>query len=307
MRGLKHLIFPVIFLFVLGMVGCVSSERIVLDPESRDFYDTAQFIMKKEEKKIFKHLPDQESREEFINEFWAKRDPDPDTEENEFKQEFFKRVEYANQRFKEGIPGWKTDRGRIYIIFGPPDKIERNPVILGSNIKGLLLWVYFRYDFAIEFVDKRGNGTYNFDPYTGVHGDFFAALEEVKLEQIFRTEGDLEQKSVNFEVAFDSKKNEIVVSIPVYSLIFKAEDGLLKADFEFEFFIYEKEGKGKNKFSRDAHFEKKEDEVLQLNNIIFTFPFDLKPGEYYFDVAIFSKEIVKTRKIFEITVRKYDG
>lgn len=306
MRGLKHLIFPVIFLFVLGMVGCVSSEKIVLDPESRDFYDTAQFIMKKEEKEIFKHLPDKESREEFIKEFWAKRDPDPDTEENEFKQEFFKRVEYANQRFKEGIPGWKTDRGRIYIIFGLPDKIERNPFILDSNIKGLLLWIYYRYDFAIEFVDKRGNGTYTFDPYTGVHGDFFAALEEVKQEQIFRTEGDLEQKSVNFEVAFDSKKNEIVVSIPVDSLIFKAEGGLLKADFEFEFFIYEKEGEGKNKFSRDAHFEKKEDEVLRLNNIIFTFPFDLKPGEYYFDVAIFSKEIVKSRKIFEIIVRKYD-
>jgi len=307
MRGLKHLIFPVIFLFVLGMVGCVSSEKIVLDPESRDFYKTAQLIITKEEKEIFNHLPDKESRGEFIKEFWTKRDPDPDTEENEFKQEFLRRIDYANKYFKEGIPGWKTDRGRIYIIFGPPDKIERNPVLMGPDIKGLLLWIYYRYDFAIEFLDKRGNGTYTFDPYTGVHGSFFAALEEVKLGQALRTEGDFEQKFVDFDVEFDSEENEIVVSIAVDALTFLDEEGLLKADFQFDFFIYEKEGTEKHKLSRSAHFEKPEDEVLRLEDIVFTFPFDFKPGEYYFDVTIISKAIPKTRKIFEINVPKNDG
>ena len=83
-------------LLVLGMISCGLSREIELDPVSLDFYETAQLIMTKQEKEIFKHLPDQESREEFISDFWAKRDPDPATEENEFKEEFFRRIEYAN-------------------------------------------------------------------------------------------------------------------------------------------------------------------------------------------------------------------
>ena len=106
-------------LLILEMIGCAPFKKIVFDPESREFFEKAQLIMTKQEKKIFEHLPDKESREDFIQEFWAKRDPEPYTEENEFKQDFLKRIDYANKYFKEGIPGWKTDRGRIYIIFGP--------------------------------------------------------------------------------------------------------------------------------------------------------------------------------------------
>lgn len=307
MKVLKHMILLGILSIVLGMIGCGPSKKVVLDPESRDFYKTARLIITKQEKEIFNHLPDKESRGEFIKEFWAKRDPDPDTEENEFKQEFFRRIDYANKYFKEGIPGWKTDRGRIYIIFGPPDNIERNSVLMGPDIKGLLLWVYYRYNFAIEFLDERGNGIYTFDPYTGVHGSFFAALEEVKLGQAFRTEGDFEQKFVDFDVEFDSEEGSIVVSIPVDTLAFLDAEGLLRADFRFDFFVYEKEGSEKHKFSRSAHFEKPEDEVLRLEDIVFTFPFDLKPGDYYFDVTIISKAMTKTRNIFEINVPKNDG
>jgi len=119
MKVFRRMILLGILIIVLGMIGCGTSKKVILDPESRDFYKTAQLIMTKEEKEIFNHLPDKESRGEFIEEFWAKRDPDPDTEVNEFKQEFLKRIDYANKYFKEGIPGWKTDRGRIYIIFGP--------------------------------------------------------------------------------------------------------------------------------------------------------------------------------------------
>ena len=65
-----------------------------------------------------------EEREQFIEQFWLRRDPTPDTEENEFKEEHYRRIAYANEHFASGIPGWKTDRGRIYITFGPPDEIE---------------------------------------------------------------------------------------------------------------------------------------------------------------------------------------
>ena len=65
-----------------------------------------------------------EEREQFIEAFWQRRDPTPDTVENEFKEEHYRRIAYANERFASGIPGWRTDRGRIYIMWGPPDEIE---------------------------------------------------------------------------------------------------------------------------------------------------------------------------------------
>ena len=68
-----------------------------------------------------------EERDNFIEAFWQRRDPTPDTEENEFKEEHYQRIAYANEHFAAGVPGWKTDRGRIYIVFGKPDEIESHP------------------------------------------------------------------------------------------------------------------------------------------------------------------------------------
>ncbi len=72
-------------------------------------------------------LSNDEERDQFIEAFWQRRDPTPDTEENEFKEEHYRRIAYANEHFAAGVPGWKTDRGRIYIVFGPPDEIESHP------------------------------------------------------------------------------------------------------------------------------------------------------------------------------------
>src|SRR5579884_3745725 len=85
------------------------------------------YIITDEEKKAFKQLNTDEEREQFVENFWLRRDPTPDTEENEYKEEHYRRIAYANEHFASGIPGWKTDRGRIYITFGPPDEIESHP------------------------------------------------------------------------------------------------------------------------------------------------------------------------------------
>jgi GWxTD domain-containing protein len=85
------------------------------------------YIITPEEKKAFNKLVTDEERENFIANFWLRRDPDPDTEENEYREEFYERIAYANEHFTSGIPGWKTDRGRIYITFGKPDSIESHP------------------------------------------------------------------------------------------------------------------------------------------------------------------------------------
>src|SRR5258707_5238076 len=134
------------------------------------------YVITDEERKAFKKLTTDEERENFIEEFWRRRDPDPDTDENEFKEEYYERIAYANEHFASGIPGWKTDRGRIWITFGKPDERETHP--MGGNYERpsyegggststypFEIWFY-RYlagvgsGVEIEFVDPTGSGEY---------------------------------------------------------------------------------------------------------------------------------------------------
>jgi GWxTD domain-containing protein len=85
------------------------------------------WIITDEEKAAFKQLSNDTERDNFIEAFWQRRDPTPDTEENEYKEEHYRRIAYANEHFAAGVPGWKTDRGRIYIIYGPADEIDSHP------------------------------------------------------------------------------------------------------------------------------------------------------------------------------------
>jgi GWxTD domain-containing protein len=85
------------------------------------------YIITDEERAAFRQLSNDEERDNFIEAFWQRRDPTPDTEENEYKEEHYQRIAYANEHFAAGVPGWKTDRGRIYIVFGKPDEIESHP------------------------------------------------------------------------------------------------------------------------------------------------------------------------------------
>jgi GWxTD domain-containing protein len=85
------------------------------------------YIISDEERKAFKQLSNDEERDQFIEAFWQRRDPTPDTEENEFREEHYRRIEYANEHFAAGVPGWRTDRGKIYIMYGPADEVESHP------------------------------------------------------------------------------------------------------------------------------------------------------------------------------------
>jgi GWxTD domain-containing protein len=89
--------------------------------------EDVKWIISGEELQAFKQLSNDEERDAFIEQFWLRRDPTPDTEENEFKEEHYRRIAYANEHYPAGIPGWRTDRGRIYIVWGPPDEIESHP------------------------------------------------------------------------------------------------------------------------------------------------------------------------------------
>jgi GWxTD domain-containing protein len=85
------------------------------------------WIITDQERAAFKQLSNDEERDNFIEAFWQRRDPTPDTEENEYKEEHYRRIAYANEHYAAGIPGWKSDRGRIYIMYGPPDENESHP------------------------------------------------------------------------------------------------------------------------------------------------------------------------------------
>src|SRR5574340_387201 len=89
--------------------------------------EDVRWIITDEERAAFKQLSNDEERDQFIEQFWLRRDPTPDTVENEYKEEHYRRIAYANEHFAAGIPGWRTDRGRIYIMYGPPDQIDSHP------------------------------------------------------------------------------------------------------------------------------------------------------------------------------------
>ena len=156
----------------------VRLKRPRIDPIA-PFYDSwlredAIWIISDEERSAFKQLSNDEERDNFIEAFWMRRNPVPNAEENECKEGHYGRIEYANERFGAGIPGWKTDRGRIYILFGPPGKIETypgrkkpdaSPDAPASPEYPREVWRYHHResageDVALEFVDVCGCGDF---------------------------------------------------------------------------------------------------------------------------------------------------
>jgi len=133
-------------------------------------------IISKEELDVFAKLSNDEERDQFIEQFWIRRDPTPDTPENEFREEHYRRLQYANDHFAAGVPGWRTDRGMIYIKFGAPDEVEphpsggtyERPFEQGGGAMSTYPFEVWRYrhiddigdDINIEFVDDCQCGTY---------------------------------------------------------------------------------------------------------------------------------------------------
>ncbi|HEY7183641.1 MAG TPA: GWxTD domain-containing protein [Blastocatellia bacterium] len=138
--------------------------------------EDVRWIITDDERKVFNNLKNDDEREQFIEQFWFRRDPDPDTDVNEYREEYYQRIAYANEHYTSGIPGWKTDRGRIYIMFGKPDEIESHPSGGtydrpaweggGSTSTYPFETWWYRYlegvgsDVEIEFVDPTGSGEY---------------------------------------------------------------------------------------------------------------------------------------------------
>jgi len=148
----------------------------LMGPFRKWLSEDVAYIITDEERQAFNRLATDDEREQFIEQFWMRRDPTPDSAENEFKEEHYRRIAYANERFASGIPGWKSDRGRIYIAFGPPDENESHPsggtyerpIEEGGGTTSTYPFEKWRYrwiegigtDVIIEFVDPTMTGEY---------------------------------------------------------------------------------------------------------------------------------------------------
>lgn len=147
-------VWPVVLLAALGLIGQVQSAW------QKWVDEDVAYIIEPAEKKAFLSLRDDAERAKFVEQFWSRRDPTPGTEKNERKVEHYRRISYANERFKAPqAPGWKSDRGRMYIRFGPPDEIESHPV------QGKEQWLYHYLEgigknVIMEFVDRDRSGVY---------------------------------------------------------------------------------------------------------------------------------------------------
>jgi GWxTD domain-containing protein len=153
-----------------------SLRRELEGPYRRWLNEDVSYIITDEERAAFKRLSTPEELESFVEQFWLRRDPTPDSAENEYKEEHYRRIAYANERFASGIPGWKSDRGRIYITFGPPTEIESHPsggtyerpFEEGGGTTSTYPFEKWRYrwiegigtDVNIEFVDTTMTGEY---------------------------------------------------------------------------------------------------------------------------------------------------
>ena len=131
------------------------------------------YIIADAEHAAFQKLTTDDEREKFIQQFWMRRDPSPATVQNEFKEEHYRRIGYANQRFRtaSGRAGWQTDRGHMYIVYGPPDEIESHP----KGSQGVFpheKWMYWHIDgignnLTFTFIDRGGSGDYRLAPGSG--------------------------------------------------------------------------------------------------------------------------------------------
>jgi len=135
------------------------------------------YIITPDERAAFLKLGSNEEREQFIERFWQVRNADPDLGENSYKEEHYRRIAYANEHFSSGVPGWRTDRGHIYILWGPPDEIESHPtggtydrpMWQGGGSTTTYPWELWRYrhleqigdNIELEFVDPSGSGEFH--------------------------------------------------------------------------------------------------------------------------------------------------
>ncbi len=303
--------FFFLFSFLFILIGCrtITLEKR-LDPTSEEFINITHYIISDSERKIFLELPPWE-RENFIEDFWKRRDPFPQTAVNEFKELYMQRIETANKMFSKGKKGYLTDRGRIYVLFGPPDEIIRSEggqyidpfadartvqLPTREGIKPMETWIYRniltalqeRIYVRLDFSDVDGTGDYKLvtDLRESVPGTIstiltpnLTLLHELNKEEFMKRSFKGEKPLFDFNYQFKkvkSKEGNLVVRLefPLKSLYFEREGGFLKATLIVNLQILDLSEKVIWEFRKDYPFSLIESEVSigKINSWIIDIP-----------------------------------
>jgi GWxTD domain-containing protein len=211
-----------------------------LAPAHAEFLAKVDYIITKEERKIFLELPES-GRDDFIAEFWKRRDPEPDTEPNEFRLEYEDRVTKAGAMFRgEGRPGWKTDRGRIFILFGPPSERLTYPM----DATGFCREVWYYGAFPVVFIDEHCSGYFVMRAINLEH------LQELNIAQgHFQKTFSQEKKLFDYEVSMQKTLAEggvfegrVFVDIPYDTIWFTFKGGRLETGFDVRVEVSDESG-----------------------------------------------------------------
>ncbi len=192
--------------------------------------EVVPYIITPAEKELFLSLPNEEERGKFIDNFWKKRDPNPATPENEFKLAYYRRIALANKFFGQAsVPGWKTDRGRVFILLGPPNEIQHDYFYANDSLSrpGSVkeIWTYWDlpnpnlpYSFEFIFVDRYGTGNYVLETSLEQKDGVISSLDLQAVHQYFNEMEILAEAMKNpFEKT--ERLREIITTQVSYNLV----------------------------------------------------------------------------------------
>jgi len=279
----------IILLITISGTNCMSNykkAKKLLPDSDKKFLESVQYLITKKEKNIFVHL-DAKNRKAFIKDFWKKRDPTPETEENEYKDTYYRRIKEANSLFiSAGKNGWLTDRGRTYILFGPPERRDRYPMGYSFYEPPVEVWYYGM--FPIVFVDKYRDGDYKI-----TYSSYIYLQQITKAEMILHPKYRVWDKKLSGNIKVKSYSNGnkyIKASIPYRVIVFHKHEDIFRGILvlNIKFFKNKKLVKSINK---EIKINLKEEELKKLpENFNIEEPINVKTnGEYIIKLKVSDK------------------
>ncbi|MDD8020753.1 MAG: GWxTD domain-containing protein [Acidobacteriota bacterium] len=273
---------------ISGFYACAGVTGVKkLDPESKEFISKTRYIISKEEKQAFLEL-EPEKRPEFIKQFWARRDPTPATEVNEFKEDYFQRIEEANQLFREGsTPGWLQERGRVYILFGPP--LQRITYPRGVDFYGQPTEVWYYGFFPIVFVDESWTGNYQLTPLSAYQISEIAKSQQ-DIKDIGKNTLAAPHPTLEFTPKFELKDGtaQLIIEIPYKAIWFKLKGDNFISTLEIKVKVFDQAGETVWEHQKNQELSFSREQGLKLIEEVYSLVLnpDLKPGEYAAEVQI---------------------
>lgn len=281
---------------MLLLNACV--KRIKLTGGARTFYDLYWVFLTDEEEKLFRVLPDSKSIREFIDEFWRVRDPDPRTEENEFKIEVDERIEYADQHFRDiSGPGHDSDRGRIYLLLGPPNEAREMHSIESQSGHAVLVWIYNRWGIGVYFLNRFGSGYYRLRYHDPA---LLQLLDEIKYEAVEPYYGDRDVRFIKPRIDYNRQQGSLAIRIDPKDLTFIREGERYRQELGIECFLHQ--GKSVKKVSHTETNIRTEAELLATEKIEIDVPLPELKGK--FTARVILTDMISRRSIRRIVTFK---